>query len=310
MSLMEPTSYGKQMAANVSTIESAAVLTATSAAVRGRSIGAILVDTGRLSAENAESILRLQKAQGKRFGDAAIGLGLLTEDDIRFALANQFDYPYLPAGDNSLSHELVAAYQPFSPVVEQLRALRSQLMLRWFDAEVQRKALAIVSPGHGEGRSFIAANLVIVFSQLGERTLLIDANLRSPRQHELFKLGNNAGLSDMLAGRIGPEAVVRVPSLLGLSVLPAGAVPPNPQELLGRPAFIETLHTLSRDFDVVIIDTPAAREYADAQTIAVRAGAALMLARKNQSSMPEIADLTRSLQQSGATLVGSVLNDG
>lgn len=275
----------------------------------GRSIGAILIDTGRLSTENVERILRLQKEQGKRFGDAAIELGLLSEEDIRYALASQFDYPYLPAGDKTLSHELVAAYKPFSPVVEQLRALRSQLMLRWFDAEAQRKALAIVSPGNGEGRSFIAGNLAIVFSQLGERTLLIDADLRRPCQHELFKLGNNAGLSGMLAGRIGPEAVVRVPSLLGLSVLPAGAVPPNPQELLGRPAFIELLQSISRDFDIVIIDTPAAKKYADAQTIAARAGAALMLARKNQSSANDLAELTLSLQKSGATLVGSVLND-
>jgi len=306
MNPMEPTIYSQAAAANAATAAAAA---SAAAITRGRSIGVILIDSGRLSADNAERILRLQKEQGKRFGDAAIELGLLTEDDIRFALASQFDYPYLPIGDNSLSHELVAAYKPFSPVVEQLRALRSQLMLRWFDAEAQRKALAIVSPGAGEGRSFIAANLAIVFSQLGERTLLIDADLRTPRQHELFKLGNNAGLSGLLAGRANAEAVVRVPSLLGLSVLPAGAIPPNPQELLGRPAFIETLLTVSRDFDVVIIDTPAASEYADAQTIAVRAGAALMLARKNRSSLPVMTQLASSLQQSGATLVGSVLND-
>ena len=306
MNPMEPNLYSQAAAASVATAAAAASAAAIS---RGRSIGVILIDSGRLSADNAERILRLQKEQGKRFGDAAIELGLLTEDDIRFALSSQFDYPYLPVGDSSLSHELVAAYKPFSPVVEQLRALRSQLMLRWFDAAAQRKALAIVSPGAGEGRSFIAANLAIVFSQLGERTLLIDADLRTPRQHELFKLGNNAGLSGLLAGRANAEAVVRVPSLLGLSVLPAGAIPPNPQELLGRPAFIETLLMVSRDFDVVIIDTPAASEYADAQTIAVRAGAALMLARKNRSSLPDMAQLTGSLQQSGATLVGSMLND-
>lgn len=275
----------------------------------GRSIGAILIDTGRLSVKDAEKILRLQKEQGKRFGDAAIELGLVTEDDIRFALSHQFDYPYLPAGDTSLSHELVSAYKPFSPVVEKLRALRSQLMLRWFDAETQHNALAIMSPGNKEGRSFIAANLAIVFSQLGERTLLIDADLRTPRQHELFRLEGNAGLSGMLAARIGAEAVVRVPSLLGLSLLPAGAVPPNPQELLGRPGFADLLQSLIRDFDVVIIDTPAASEYAEAQIIAARAGAALMLARKNLSSMPEMVQLARSLQQTGATLVGSVLND-
>ncbi|TSA53517.1 MAG: chain length determinant protein tyrosine kinase EpsG [Nitrosomonadaceae bacterium] len=275
----------------------------------GRSIGAILIDTGRLSAEAAEKILRLQKEQGKRFGDAAIELGFVTEDDIRFALSHQFDYPYLPAGDTSLRHELVAAYKPFSPAVEKLRALRSQLMLRWFNAETRNNALAIMSPGGGEARSFIAANLAIVFSQLGERTLLIDADLRTPRQHELFKLGANAGLSGMLAGRIGAEAVVRVPSLLGLSVLPAGAVPPNPQELLARSGFSDLLQSLILDFDIVIIDTPAASEYAEAQIIAARAGAALMLARNNFSSMPEMAQLTRSLQQTGVTLVGSVLND-
>ncbi len=274
-----------------------------------RSIGAILVDAGRLTPENAERILRLQKEQGKRFGDAAIQLGLLTQDDIRFALSHQFDYPYLPASDTSLGTELVAAYTPYSKVVEQLRALRSQLMLRWFDAEARRKALAIVSPGAGEGRSFIAANLAIVFSQLGERTLLIDADLRKPRQHELFKLGNDDGLSSMLAGRAGPEVVVRVPSLLALSVLPAGPVPPNPQELLGRPGFAELLQSLSLNFDIVIIDTPPGAEYAEAQTIAVRAGAALLLARENRSLMPEVTQLMRNLQQSGATLVGSVIND-
>ncbi len=274
------------------------------------SIGAILIDAGRLTTEGAERILRVQKEQGKRFGDAAIELGLLSEDDIGFALARQFDYPYLQAGDASLSPELVAAYKPFSPAVEQLRALRSQLMLRWFDAIASRKTLAVVSPGTSEGRSFIAANLAVVFSQLGERTLLIDADLRKPRQHQLFKLANSAGLSGMLAGRHGNEAVVRIPSLIGLSVLPAGAVPPNPQELLGRPIFAEVLASLVRDFDVAIIDTPASSDYADAQTVAARAGASIMVARMNTSAIPAMAALANNLQQAGTTLVGSVLNNG
>lgn len=276
-----------------------------------RPIGAILIEIGRISSDNVKLILRFQKQQGQRFGDAAIKLGLLNEDDIRFALASQFDYPYLAASDESLSPELVAAYKPFSPVVEQLRALRSQLMLRWRDADdaQHKRTIAIVSPGSGEGRSFIAANLAIVFSQLGERTLLIDANLRTPQQQSLFKLTRNAGLSSILAGRIGGEAVIRIPSLLGLAVLPAGTVPPNPQELLGRAVFGEALKSFSRDFDVIIIDTPAAHAYADAQTIARRAGVALILARRNQSSQSETAQLARDLQHSGVTVLGSVLND-
>ena len=295
----------KSMSSSIEPIQSGKGQTAEN----GRSIGVILVDTGRLSVKDAEKVLRLQKDQGRRFGDAAIDLGLVTQDDIRFALSQQFDYPYLPDGDTSLSDELVAAYKPFSPAVEKLRTLRSQLMLRWFNAERQNNALTIMSPSNKEGRSFIAANLSIVFSQLGERTLLIDADLRAPRQHELFKLDANAGLSGMLASRIGPEAVVRVPTLVGLSVLPAGAIPPNPQELLGRPGFTLLLESLIRDFDVVIIDTPAASEHDEAQLIATRAGAALMLARTNISSIPEVTQLARSLQQNGAMVVGSVLND-
>jgi chain length determinant protein tyrosine kinase EpsG len=275
----------------------------------GPSIGAILVDAGRLSLEKSEHILRLHRKGGKRFGDAAIELGLLTEDDIRFALANQFDYAFLPSSDKSLDAELVAAYAPFSQVVEQLRALRSQLMLRWVDGKARPSSLAVVSPGKAEGRSFLAANLAIVFSQLGARTLLIDADLRTPRQHVLFKLGNTSGLSELLAGRLSTDAIVRIPNLRGLSVLPAGAVPPNPQELLGRPAFVEVLRAFSSDFDVVIIDTPAATEYADAQTIAVRAGAALMVARKNKSSVQELSEFALSLRQAGTTLIGSVLNE-
>ena len=74
----------------------------------------------------------------------------------------------------------MAATQPDSEAVEHLRALRSQLMLRWFENDERQAALAVVSPGSGEGRSYIAANLAVLFSQLGKRTLLIDADLRRP----------------------------------------------------------------------------------------------------------------------------------
>ena len=173
------------------------------------SIGAILIGAGRLSEENVNRILEAQVEQQKRFGEAAINLGLLTDDDVRFALSRQFNNLYLPAGDNSLSHHLIAAYKPFSPVVEHLRGLRSQLMLRWFEPDADRNVLAIVSPGVGEGRSFIAANLAIVFSQLGKSTLLVDANLRAPRHQEFFKVNTGGGLSSYLAGRTGLESIVR-----------------------------------------------------------------------------------------------------
>lgn len=276
------------------------------------SIGDILVATGRLSAENAARIFERQKKDKLQFGEAALALKVLTKDDIDFALSKQFNYSYLSPKDTSLSAELVAAYKPFSRVGENLRAVRSQLMLRWLNNQPVHKVLAIVSPGAGEGRSFVAANLAIVFAQQGQRTLLIDADLRAKpqrSQNALFKLGKSAGLSGILADRAGLEVAQLVTGLPNLAVLPAGAVPPNPQELLGRANFTQMLLAASGQFDVILIDTPCGSDFADAEIIASRAGAALMVARKNKSVMPQTTLLARRLQDSGVLLVGSVLND-
>lgn len=277
-----------------------------------RTIGNILVATGRLSAEDAERVLKRQEEDNIPFGEAAIALRVLTKEDIDYALSQQFDYAYLPASDLSLSNELVAAYKPFGKAAENLRAIRSQLMLRWFNGEPMRKILAVVSPDQAAGRSFTAANLAIVFAQQGQRTLLIDADLRAKPdrgQHALFKLGRSAGLSGILADRASLEAAQRVPGMPGLAVLPAGAVAPNPQELLGRASFGQLLMSAVYEFDVILIDTPSGSDFADAEIIAARAGAALMVARKNQSLMPQAAQMAKRLQDSGVALVGSILND-
>lgn len=277
-----------------------------------KTIGDILVATGRLTAEDAARIVERQRKDQVQFGEAALALKVLSKDDIDFALSKQFDYAYLSDQDQTVSPELVAAYKPFSRVGENLRAVRSQLMLRWFNTDPARKVMAIVSPGNGEGRSFVAANLAIVFAQQGERTLLIDADMRSKperSQNSLFKLGKSAGLSAILANRAGLEVAQLIPGLPGLAVLPAGATPPNPQELLGRPAFGDLLRIASQQFDVIIIDTPAGTEFADAEITAARAGAALLVARKNASLVPHASQLARRLQDSGVALVGSVLND-
>jgi chain length determinant protein tyrosine kinase EpsG len=278
----------------------------TALANAGRSIGAILIDAGRLKVEDAEAILRVQREQGLAFGDAAMRLGLLSRADIDFALALQFDYPYLLRGQSAVSEQVIAAYAPFTPQVEGLRALRSQLMLRWFGADPVNKALAVVGAERKEGRSFISSNLAVVFSQLGERTLLIDANLRNPSQHLLFSLDNRAGLSAILSGRSGREALCRIPSLRDLSVLPAGAVPPNPSELIARP---QLLRELAREFDIILLDTSAAGETADALAVSMSARAALIVVRKDAARSWRVRGIADGAAQTSTTIVGTVLND-
>lgn len=277
-----------------------------------RSLGGILVDSGLLRPEDAERVLLLQKEQNLRFGDAAVRLGLVSESDVQYALSRQFAFAYLRSGNGDkkpVSEEIVAAYQPFSPRAEELRAIRSQLMLRWFDKADQRQVLTVVGAQRGEGRSRFAANLAVVFSQLGERTLLVDADLRNPRQHELFFLENKIGLSTVLSGRSREEAIVRIPDLAGLCVLPAGPVPPNPLELLNRLAFDEFIVQAKATFDIIIVDTPALSTGDDATMIASRTGAAIAVARTAETRTAAFTEMIHVLMSSGVTMVGSVFND-
>jgi protein-tyrosine kinase len=275
-----------------------------------RTIGAILIDAGRLSPKDAERILEYQRHSDRRFGEAGLELGLLTESDILYALSLQFDYPYLqPGGSQPISTEVVAAYQPFGVEGERLRALRSQLQLRWFDESGRQSVLVVASASRGEGRSRLIANLAVTFAQLGQRTLLIDGNLRSPRLHKLFKIENQIGLSSLLAGRMQDQVVTFVHGIPGLAVLPSGPPPPNPTELLSRPALQRIVEQSRSSFDVVLIDSPAYDEGADAALLARVSGAALMLARNHVTRADDFRAVVVALGDSGVVLVGSVLID-
>lgn len=275
-------------------------------AAKERSIGRLLLESGIISATGADRILLLQKERGLRFGEAAILLGLVTEQDIQGVLSQQFDYPCLPPNSEALDPELVAAFHPRDPKVEALRVLRSQIALRWY---AEHKSMIVTGARSGQGTSHVTANLAVVFSQLGERTLLIDADLRNPRQHHLFRLPNNLGLSDILAGRANIDAIRRVAGMANLALLTAGTVPPNPQELLGRPALADLLNTAATQFDVILIDTPPALDCSDAQTLSARIGGALIVARRHHAKVADIEEVKRQLAIAGAETVGAVLNE-
>jgi protein-tyrosine kinase len=271
-------------------------------------LGNVLVADGKISARDIDPILAIQRARGIRFGEAALQLRLITRDDLRDAIARQYGLLHLLPGSGNISRELVAASEPFHPRAEELRALRTQLLIRWANARVRHRMLAIVSPGAGEGRSYVAANLAVVFSQLGQRTLLIDADLRKPRQHRIFDVPDRVGLSAVLSGRADHSAVVPLPQFGTLSLLPAGACPPNPQELLLRPVLTTLLDEMRNEFDVVLFDTPPASLYADAQSLAFRAGSAIVLARKDHTSIAATATTIRVLSDTGTSVVGTVFN--
>jgi chain length determinant protein tyrosine kinase EpsG len=277
--------------------------------LKDRSIGALISQTRNLSAEQVEKILAHQREHGSRFGEAAVSLGYASTDDVLFALAQQFHYPYAPEEQRHLSPELVALNSPFSSQAEAFRATRSQLIMRLYGESEPKRALAVISPEAGDGKTFFCANLAIALAQLGGKTLLVDADMRGPRQHELFKLENREGLSAVLSGRGGSQVIQQIAGVPSLFVLPVGITPPNPIELVERPAFGLLMRELLSKFDHVIVDTPAAKYGSDAAVIAAKCGAALVIARKNQSKVAALQNLVAMFDQSPAKLAGVIVNE-
>jgi protein-tyrosine kinase len=279
------------------------------ATTHDRLIGEILAQTRGLTQEQIDQALAYSREKDIRFGEAAIALGMVSEQDVLYALSQQFHYHYAPTEQRHFSDELVLAYNPFSRQAEAFRAIRSQLMLRIFNQEANKPALSVISPASGDGKSYFAANIAVALSQLGGRTLLLDADLRGPRQHEIFGLQNASGLSGMLTGRAEANVIQQVPALPNLYALTAGPIPPNPLELVERPAFALLIRELRSKFDHVVVDTPAASFGADATAVAARCGAALVVARKGASQVRALQELTNGLSIGPTQLVGVILND-
>lgn len=271
-------------------------------------IGRFLLEMGKINPSDTERILQKQKQDGLKFGDAARQLGLITEADLQQALSRQFDYTFLSSENKVYSKDLLAAYEPFSTKVESFRVLRSQLLFRWLSEGF--KTISITSSNTGEGATFVAANLAVVFSQLGKRTLLVDGNLRQPRLHKIFSLKQSFGLSDILIDRTPRAELLNIiPDIPNLTVLGAGTLPPNPQELLSREVFMQLINYAKTIYDVVIIDSPAISLGADAQIISSVTKGAVLVCKANMTTVKEMKSLKAQIQGAGANVIGVLLND-
>jgi protein-tyrosine kinase len=205
-----------------------------------------------------------------------------------------------------LSSELLHARDGDHVRAEKIRALRTDLMLL-NDSAQRGNVIALVGPGRGEGRSQLCAELAMAFAQLGRRTLLVDADLRHPRQHVLFTADNQWGLAQTLALGESPflHAVEGLPEL---AVLTSGAIPPNPLELVSHQRFERLIVELRRQYDFVVIDTPAVSLYADALQIATVAQRVLMVTRTEATSFQAMKDTLRRLAVTESKILGAVIN--
>lgn len=274
-------------------------------------IGDILRDVKNLSPEQVEAILRYQKERGVRFGEAAVSLGFVEKKDVTWAIAQQFHYPYInEATGIDRDRMLVTARDPFSKQAEHFREVRSQLLGGVFSSRETPRSLAVVSTAHGDGRTFYAANLAVVLSQLGGSVLLVDADMRTAGLSDVF-CGDAeipVGLSSILSGRAEMKVLQPISSLPQFNVLPVGVVPPNPLELVERPVWGQLIAELADRYDFVVVDTPAAASGADCYVVAAQCGATLTVARKDHTGYGATQQLVQRLKRSPTRLAGVVLN--
>jgi protein-tyrosine kinase len=279
-----------------------------------------------LSAQDIDRISETMHARRQGFCEAALQLNLATREDIEevsswvrehsggsqtgvieTALRNAqgaTNALIVRQGMARLSNVLLHASDADSARSEKIRALRTDLML--LNESAQRgNVVALVGPGRGEGRSQLCAELAIAFAQLGRRTLLVDADLRHPRQHVLFSTDNQWGLAQTLALGESPfmHAVEGMPEL---AVLTCGTIPPNPLELVSHRRFERLISELRRQYDFIVIDTPAVSLYADALQIATVAQRVLVVGRNGSTSFRSMKDMLRRLAVTGSKILGAV----
>ncbi|WP_125711227.1 CpsD/CapB family tyrosine-protein kinase [Lacticaseibacillus porcinae] len=203
---------------------------------------------------------------------------------------------------------LITAYAPKSHISEQFRTLRTNI--QYSNADQQIKTLVFTSSGPAEGKSTISANVAVTFANQGLRTLLVDADTRRPTVHATFSLLNERGLVNLLTSKedldLG-EYIVPT-SVEHLSVLPTGPVPPNPSELLSSKRMERLINTLSKNFDMVIFDVPPLGSVTDAQILASKVDATVLVVPFGIAQKGAVIAGKGLLEQVDANIIGVVQN--
>jgi capsular exopolysaccharide synthesis family protein len=170
------------------------------------------------------------------------------------------------------------------------------------------KAILLTSAGKEEGKSTTCANLAVTLAQAQKNVLVVDCDLRRPVVHRIFGLRNLEGMTDVLTGKRGAQAVVQSP-LERLSVITVGPLPPNPTELLSSRRFSDFLRDMRESFDYVLIDAPPIGLVSDPAIVATQADGVLLVLNSQRARKKEVHQAVRSLEAVGARVLGTVINN-
>jgi capsular exopolysaccharide synthesis family protein len=201
----------------------------------------------------------------------------------------------------------VVRLKPRSIVAEAYRTIRTSIFFGV--SKGGARTILVTSPAPGDGKTTLASNLAIAMAQAGQRTLIIDADLRKPKQHKIFNLSSEPGLANVLAGTTRLDEAIQPGPVKGLDILSCGPQVPNPSEILNSDIFAKTLEGMVKCFDRVIIDSPPVVPVADSQIIAARCDIILLVIRAEKSTRRIIQRARDNIVGVGGHLLGAIVNN-
>lgn len=201
---------------------------------------------------------------------------------------------------------LLAHRNPTDMTIEALRSLRTSLHFAMLEAS--NNIMMISGPSPNVGKSFVSGNLAAVIAQSGQRVLLIDMDLRKGYMHKMFDIGPEDGVADVLSKRISLKEAIKPTKIAELSIIPRGTIPPNPSELLMSKGLSELLEVVSKDYDIVLIDTPPIMAVTDAAIVGRQCGVTMIVTRYGLNPIKELQATKQRFEQNGITVKGVVLN--
>lgn len=203
---------------------------------------------------------------------------------------------------------LVTLSQPRSAASEAYRSLRTNLMFSSVESPIQ--TLLVTSAAREDQKSVTLANLAVTFAQSGNRTVLVDADLRQPKQHEIWNLANNRGLSSMMVDDSSvSDPPLQATAVHDLEVICAGEPPPNPADLLGGQRMNEIIAALKQRADYVLFDSPPVLAATDAALLGIKLDGALLAIRAGETRRDHTAQARQALERVHVRIVGAVLTD-
>lgn len=202
---------------------------------------------------------------------------------------------------------LIGYSNPNSLIAEQFRTIRTNI--HFLTEKGKKKILLITSPSKGEGKSTSAANIAVSMAQQKEKVLIIDANLREPELHSIFKISNKVGLTDVLTGKLTFENAIFPTEIGRLAVLTSGVIPFNPTELLGSDKLGVLFQEAQKLYDIILIDSPGILEVADTKILANKCDGVIFVLSERSTSKFNAIEAKKALEFAQAKIIGVVFNE-